>query len=358
MKKQCVLVLLIFIFVFGGCKSDSSSVMKEKESINKNVINHIETKEITDLDIREDETLPVEVSTNAEKIEEVVQQSENVYYTELKDTLIKLHEMPKVIHVDTLEDRNLFETIWYVDKEKDGCALTFFNDGRYLLQVNRFGDDVIGDYEIIDNYTIKLIPMLSWGAKEGDYLYPEYYESMTLTLKRDLKNISYSDMLIMEGTNDVFYSCFSTTEVGSECIQGGYEVFKTVRTGAILINRTNLKEKPDINSKNSYVNFSYVINYFIDNPYKMEEYYTRDELFEIFENLDGYLKGMDVISLARTKDKYKINGSEDYWYYVSSYYFEGVYYEGWIYGAYLESFDETKVDEYMKMLMEEIDSYL
>lgn len=60
---------------------------------------------------------------------------------------------------------------------------------------------------------------------------------------------------------------------------------------------------------------------------------------------------MSVTTLARTKDKYKIGETEEYWYYVSYYYFEDVDYEGWIYGGSLEAIDSSKLDEYVQILI-------
>jgi hypothetical protein len=354
MKKRYVLLYFIFILILVGCNDDT---------LKENKINNyqMDVEEVSGEQNYENEILPEEESAIDDKIDVDGQKLDSKEIINLKALFskkwIESYESPKLIPVNTFEDKNLFETIWYVDKELEGSALMFFNDGRYLLAVNRFGDDVIGDYKIIDDYTIKLIPKLLWGAEEGDYLYPEYYESMTLTLKRDSKNIYYTDMLILEGTGDVFYSLFSATEEGAECLIDGYEVNKTDETDAVIMVRTNLKEKLDINSKDIDAAFTYEVNYFVDNPYKLEGYYTKEEL-KLFEDLDGLLKGMTVTTLARTKDKYSVSGKEDFWYYVSYYYFGGVSYEGWVYGAYLESFDQTKVDIYLKMLMEEVDRCL
>lgn len=76
-----------------------------------------------------------------------------------------------------------------------------------------------------------------------------------------------------------------------------------------------------------------------------------EELEQRAQKDDSLLKGMSVTTLARTKDKYKIGETEEYWYYVSYYYFEDVDYEGWIYGGSLEAIDSSKLDEYVQILI-------
>lgn len=345
--------MLFMIIALTACKGDEMTVLKEKEN---EIKKEIEKSSIQG-DLEESTVSSEEADSTQDKTIKGSELSESEEFSALRaifsEKWVESYESPKLIAVETLNDKELFETIWYIDQEIDGSSLMFFEDGKYLLAVNRFGEDVIGDYEIIDNHTIQLSPKHSDGDVEASY--PRYYEEMTLTLKRDIKNIYYSDTLVFEGSEEVFYSLFSPTEVGSECLIDGNEVIKTDKIYAAIINRTKLKEKPDVNANNAEIHFTYEVND-INNPYKMEEYYTPEEL-QLFEDLDEFLEGMAVVTLAHTKDKYLVGGMEDYWYYVSYHYFEGVWYEGWVYGACLEPFDETKVDDYINIFKEEIDSF-
>ncbi len=345
MKKFIVLLALPIILGLAGCKGNDVTAINKESQVQSEIKSTVANS--TEANLKEQST--------SKKLDVTIDSKERENLNKLFDSKsIEFYDASKRIAINNLHDINFYETIWYIDKEQDGCSLMFFEDGKYLLRLNRFGSDVVGTYEDIDEKTVKLKPVLLL----EDPLYPEYCEEMILSFKKDLKNINGSDMLIREGTDDIFYSISCPAETGKEYIVDGYEVIKIDNIHYVVTNRTYLKEKPEEASNNKKVELRPSVLYFSNDPDILVNEYTTQELNKVFKKNDSLLKGMSVTLLAQTKDKYKIGEAEDYWYYVSYYYFEGVTYEGWIYGGNIEAVNMSKVDEYVQMLRNEIDSLL
>lgn len=306
---------------------------------------------------KEDASNDIYQQDNVKKTNSTNEQLTNIDYLAMKDAytkkFVESYKEPKYISVKDLNSPELFDVIWY-DDSNSTASYMFFKGGTYLYQVSRFGPDIIGKYNIIDEETMKLTPIPDF---EGELIAtdPELYQEVTLKLKKNPDDLFYKELLLEEETNRVFSSIFSAPEVGDTCIVDGFEVTKTELTKYIIIDRTDLKEIPDINSKDAEVYYS-DYDYYGNTVYedKVAEFLTLEESIELFNKVDSFIKGMKIGVLARSNDKDVVNGIEDYWYYVSYCYFEGGNYYGWVFGSYIEPYDETKDSEYVQMFIDEI----
>ncbi|GMQ63165.1 SH3 domain-containing protein [Vallitalea maricola] len=169
-----------------------------------------------------------------------------------------------------------------------GCSTTTKDNSDNIAKIdNEFAEDLsVGDTNINDTANIEL--------KQ------EYSKTI------DSKMIStYS-----EDESDGYSSIDKENEI---CLVDGYEVIAKSES-VIATSNVKFRKKPDIKAKS------------IEHSLYDEERGT----------VDFFIKDTYLNVIGHTKDKFEVNGKENYWYYIFERGPYGETYEGWAFGEYLE----------------------
>jgi len=135
----------------------------------------------------------------------------------------------------------------------------------------------------------------------------------------DENNVKYKYYLLFN-EDKIVYNLNTKTKPGSEVYIDGYMSVTIDSKEAKLTYNMKFREKPDLNGK--------IINYYRINP-------ESDDLME--EELKFVPKDTTIYVIARTKDKYKVDKWNNYWYYVEVpdvYGFSRT--KGWMFAEFIE----------------------
>lgn len=255
-----------------------------------------------------------------------------------QDKWVESYQDNKLFKLTSLDDANLYKTIWFVDGDQN--TLMFFESGQYGYLDHRFAKFQIGDYEIEDN----VVTLKQLGLK--------------LSFQVNEQDLHYSDQLVSQDNEIIYKSLFSRKDVGSMCMVDEVEVVKLKRVSWIVQEDSNLRVSPDMESSELEIGYNLDVHYAVNHEGRMENKYGFTLVTEVGNRLDHLLPGMEVEVLARTLNTSVVKGQEDYWYYVTYMSFETVFTEGWIHGSMIVEYEKDNIEEYLEMLSKSVETMI
>lgn len=227
-----------------------------------------------------------------------------------------------------LSKEKLMSTIWKVDAEKTSSGiLLFYSDdyfaiGSVYADIYAFGkysleDDkvILSDYDFNKNITYCL------SLFDG--------KSVTGSLNYETDSFLYANEIVFNGIS--FYPADCKKENGAKAKINNIPVIVDV-SKKVLTDNVKFRTAPSTSAKTQKV-------------------WLYDEMYNV--SVESVKKGTVIDTRARTTKLEEYDGVKGYWYYI---YFSVVDAEqyGWIFGGYLEGYDENKKDEYSKALSVEL----
>jgi hypothetical protein len=220
----------------------------------------------------------------------------------------------------------LCSTVWQLDDDVGPrMMLVFFSDGVFGLGTYQASMAMSGAYRVVGENTVELTGFKNW-VRGQELLPPFRGEEAEAVFSDDSPDFFSSHELRIRGTDYAFYPRGANRPDGHVGLLDGVQ---SVRMSGphVVLRDVKFREGPATDApsiKHGYLGF---------------------ELG--FGAIDYFLAGMKLSVLARTTDTYKIGEWESHWYYISYYDFETPVY-GWVYGEFLDRYEESKKQEYKR----------
>lgn len=226
-----------------------------------------------------------------------------------------------------LSKEKLMSTIWLVDSKKDPSGLLLFYADDYFAIGSRFADIyAFGKYSVENG---KIILSQYDFNKNHEYCLTLFNgDSVSGTLNYETDSILYANEMVLNGIS--FYPSDCIKENGDKAKINNVPVIVDI-SKKIMTDNVKFRTSPSTKAKTQKV-------------------WLYDEMFNA--SVESVKKGTVIDTRARTTELEEYNGVKGYWYYI---YFSVVDAEqyGWIFGGYLDDYDENKKDEYSKILSAE-----
>ena len=233
------------------------------------------------------------------------------------------------INDKTLSKEKLLSTVWFLD-EKYGKSikLVFYSDDYFMIGSGYIGPSAFGKYKIEDD---KLI-LYDYDHVGGRDYYDKIFTSDEVIgeLKFESDSFLVDNELLLNGVRFIPNGCPKLA--GSHALINGINAI-AVGEEKVLTDNVKFRTEPNTNSKTIV-------------PEIYEEIFRNEPNWRM---PDCLVKGEVLTLYARTENPETIDGETAYWYYTGMPTIASYYDFGWIFGAWLEDYDETKKDEYFEM---------
>jgi hypothetical protein len=232
-----------------------------------------------------------------------------------------------IIGPKNLTKEVLCSTKWIPSAEPDDASLLlmFYLDDVFKLGYASSGVVLSGNYQVISDNEVKLYNFKKGNAKNI------YFERDDIILKLfvNQNDFWFSEKIASTDNKFTFYPLGSESEENKEYIYQGIPVYKTCGKYVSTLN-LKIRTKPNIKSKT------------VNNP-------TYTFPFSHTKPIDLYIQGTSFEVLGRTTKKEKVYEYNNYWYLTKFYIYNGFKF-GWVYGEFIEPYDESKKEIYEKQI--------
>ncbi len=232
------------------------------------------------------------------------------------------------INDKTLSKEKLVSTLWLLDDELNkSYRLLFYSDDYFKMGSHYVGVDAFGKYKIEDGKVI---------LYDYDHVQRDFYDKMFSSeevigeLKFESDSFLVDNELLFNGVRFIPNGCPKLD--GSHALIDGINAI-AVNLKVVLTDNVKFRTEPNTNSKTIV-------------PEIYEEIFHNEPNWRM---PDCLVKGEVLTLYARTENLETIDGETAYWYYTGMPTIASYYDFGWIFGAWLEDYDETKKDEYFEM---------
>lgn len=233
------------------------------------------------------------------------------------------------INDKTLSKEKLLSTLWLLDDELNkSYRLLFYSDDYFMIGSHYVGPSAFGKYRIEDDKLI-LYDYLHVGGRD---FYDKMFtgEEVIGELKFESDSFLVDNELLFNGVRFIPNGCPKLA--GSQALINGINAI-AVGEEKVLTDNVKFRTEPNTNSKTIV-------------PEIYEEIFHNEPNWRM---PDCLVKGEVLTLYARTENLETIDGETAYWYYTGMPTIASYYDFGWIFGAWLEDYDETKKDEYFEM---------
>lgn len=234
-----------------------------------------------------------------------------------------------------LSKDKLMSTIWLLDDDIDhSFQLLFYADDYFMIGSYHTGPSAFGKYKI-ENGKLILLP-IDYDARI--YFYSSIFTSdeIICDLKYKSENVHFDNELLLNRVRFFPNGCYKPN--GSSAVVDGTNVI-VERTKKVLTDNVKFRTAPNTKAET-----------------QISEVYE-----EMFYNLpnwketDYLIKGTVVSIYARTETPETIDGITACWYYVSMPTLSEYNQYGWIFGGWFDDYDESKKDEYRKIMKKQFE---
>jgi hypothetical protein len=215
----------------------------------------------------------------------------------------------------------LCSTKWIPSYHEECYNLIFYLDDVFKMGTCQAGVEITGKYAVVDKTSVKLFDYNDGGRA--------YFKggSVILRLHKDVNDFWFSDK-ISSGDNRVnFYPIGGESKVNTVYNVGGARVLKLPQAGYSVVKNVKFRIAPSINSKT------------------IETTYLYNMIYKSYTKIDFLVRGQKLFILGRSEKKETVNTIQNYWYFISVPAFEHMVY-GWVFGEYIEMYNESKEEEY------------
>ncbi|SCY10523.1 SH3 domain-containing protein [Alkaliphilus peptidifermentans] len=248
--------------------------------------------------------------------------------------------------VEAISKDYLASTIWNAGKvdylDNLGLVLVFYLDDEFRIGSLQGGIELGGKYELLDNNKVKLFD-LQYSEGYEDSLTENIMQTVftgdewILSFEVNKENLWYSDHLYGENRLHFWGAQGSEPPFGEVYKINGHSIVKE-EWEAVTNARLKFRTQPDKTSQTNRIGFVYQ--------------------YDIEKNLilDYLLIGAKFTVLGRTEEKLNVDNIENYWYFIRYNDSEFPTY-GWVFGEYIETFDEERATQYYEIYMQEVASF-
>lgn len=227
----------------------------------------------------------------------------------------------------TINSNNVCDILWIFNPQKfNDMYLWFYPNGEFYIGTNYHGVwFATGKYEVIDSETMRLFEF----SKNLDIIGYDDLNEIKLKIKCNPRHFYYEELLYIDGTNDYFGNANTCTVSEGEFDLNNISVIKEYGK-FVVVENLRFRSEPNITSD------TIPVYYF--------GYGTKDY----------FVKGSLLNSIAKSVLRYEIDGFNNYWYYID-YYDDEYHVTGWVYGEFIEPYNEDLRDYYYDIYKEEIE---
>lgn len=348
--KHFITILLTFSLLFSACKKNNptpAEVIPESEP----VAEESETAETSHTQAKEEAKKEAEAEAAEEEMEDPEISGTPASVIDAKiDALGYQHEDKlKVnyrngpndgyswhsrecnydINDKRLSKEKLLSTLWLLDDELNkSYQLLFYSDDYFMIGSHYVGPSAFGKYRIEDDKLI-LYDYLHVGGRD---FYDKMFtgEEVIGELKFESDSFLVDNELLFNGVRFIPNGCPKLD--GSHALIDGINAI-AVNLKVVLTDNVKFRTEPNTNSKTIV-------------PEIYEEIFHNEPNWRM---PDCLIKGQVLTLYARTENLETIDGETAYWYYTRMPTIASYYDFGWIFGAWLEDYDESKTDEYFEI---------
>lgn len=250
--------------------------------------------------------------------------------------------------VEAISKEYLCSTIWNAssyDTNTLGVFLAFYLDDEFRMGTLQGGIELGGKYEVLDDGKVKLSDVVYvYNEQDSDTASNDILtkifsgEEWILNFEVNLENFWYADNLYGDNQDKglFFGATGSEPPFGEVYIINGNKIVKE-EWKAVNTERVELKKEPVAGAETKKIGFVY--QYDIENILQ----------------LDYLLKGAVFTVIGKSEEKSIVDGNESYWYYIRYHDWEFPTY-GWVFGEYIEAYDENRAAEYTQIYKKEVES--
>ncbi len=227
-----------------------------------------------------------------------------------------------------LSKEKLMSTIWKVDSEKNPSGILLFYSDDYFAIGSVYADIyAFGKYSVENDKVI----LSDYDFNKNHKYCLSLFDGKTISgiLNYETDSFLYDNEIVFNGVS--FYPADCKKENGAKAKINNIPVIVDV-SKKVLTDNVKFRTAPSTSAKTQLV-------------------WLYDEMYNV--SVESVKKGTVINTRARTTKLEEYDGVKGYWYYI---YFSVVDAEqyGWIFGGYLEEYDENKKDEYSKALSAEL----
>ena len=332
MKK--VLISLMVLALFTACSKNNQNKNSEKST----------EKEINSEIKKESKT---ETNVQAVQEEAAVEKDNGPSFDEIRGYKSKLEydKAVKELTPDYLTGKWELEVI----SEKFRYIYFVFDgtDNYYIYSPygGYFGDH--GKYSV-DGNKVTLNPVNEDTKGEvPDWLKKIWPKGIAITIVYDYDFKDFYTVGVLKNDELLFRNFVEKREPGTKCIYKGIEVIEIGTKKVVAKENLKLRNEPSVNAEEARFYYGLLL---IQDAYHLDEYSFPEQ--DENTNLNVMLKGLDGNAVAKTVKQDTINGITAPWYLVELFDYDGESMpEGfWVFGGYLEDYDESKKEQYKKEL--------
>lgn len=330
--KKVIFILSIFVLCFSSCKKNNifvSENITEVEETKEEKSETGNTQEIKSFTVTK--TVEQDGYQNTDPMRSDYAESDSDGYSwRYRDCTYEKTD-------SVLSKEKLLSTAWYMDDAVNQYyVLCFYTDGKFKAGTRQAGVDYIGTYEVrdgkvymktLESYDIGILGYFPGPGQEYTGVFHPYSDS-----------VLYDHELVVDGYRFFPGNCYK--ENGSDAVLQSIPVI-VERRRAIVNDNVKLRSGPGITYEQLHCERTSAMV---------------SEMFNVssIKKPAPLITGSDFSIIARTVEKDNIKGDEAYWYYILySDGFESVYY-GWIFGAWIENYEEDLSALYWNMTYEGI----
>ena len=219
--------------------------------------------------------------------------------------------------------------------DKNGTYYVFSPYGGFMGQH--------GKYELDGNRVTLYYPS-DVGNRWDDLIFPD---GKSTTLIYDYDFADFYEKGVLRNDNVILRKGVEKTPARSTCILKGIEVIKTEPAKVVATDNLKIRHEPSLNGKEGRFWYNMFLAIKLQDLLDLNSYSVIND--SIVLNL--LLKGITTSYDARTLSEDTIDGITAPWYRISLYE-EGMPLNFWVFGGYLEPYEEEKDGEYKKQLFD------
>lgn len=255
---------------------------------------------------------------------------------------------PKEISLDYLIGR------WSVEVISEDLSYLYFvfdDDGVFYL-FSPFGG-YMGDFS---NYTLEGNTVTLNFSETMDSSWKELIfnneEKLVLNYDYDFKD--FYDVGVLKNDRVILRSGIEKRKAGEKCLLKGTEVIKTEQHSVVAVDNLRLRKEPSVYGRIGNFWYRYYLDMKLRDLLEDSDYKVIDEegYLTLKDESTLLLKGMVTTYDAKTADESTIDGITAPWYRIALNDLDGesITQYWWVFGGYLEDYDEGRNSEYTKTL--------
>ena len=320
MKKLYNLICcaLLFLLIAGCSKKTQENQASELQ------------EQVSETSVKSEEDLPPEKGTYAYiKTIKSKQEYKEAVKDLTQDYLLGLWSIEVIS-----EDLNFV----YFSFDEDGTYYVFSPYGGYMGQN--------GKYKLDGNSLTLFFPNFE-SSRWDELIFPDKKET---TLVYDYDFMDFYEVGVLRNEHLILRKDVEARPTGIKCILKGMEVIKTDNTPVVAKDNLKLRHQPSLKGKEGSFWYRAYLRLQLDKLLG-EKFYKVNENDEKMV-LNVMLKGMVTSYNAKTVREDTIDGITAPWYMISLFDYddESMPRDYWVFGGYLEPFEESRSDEYKEAL--------